>query len=77
MKGPKVHIELKDNAMPVSSKPYKVPQAHIKVFKEEIKRLEKIGLFTKVQLSKWSSPTFCILNRNGRISIVTDYRKVN
>ena len=73
----RVHIDLKDNAMPISSKPYKVPQAHVKVFKEEIERLEKIGLFTRVQLSEWASPTFCIPKKDGRIRIVTDYRKVN
>ena len=45
-KGPKVSIELKEDAKPVQSKPYKVPQAHLKVFKEEIDRLVVIGLFT-------------------------------
>ena len=49
-KGPKVSIELKKDAKPVQSKPYKVPQAHLKVFKEEIDRLVAIGLFTKVEL---------------------------
>ena len=54
-----------------------MPYAHTKVFKEEIERLEKIELFTKVQLSEWSSPTFCIPKKDGRIRIVTDYRKIN
>ena len=76
-KGEKVSIELKENAKPVQSKPYKVPHAHLKVFKEEIERLVKIGLFTRVQLSEWSSPTFCIPKKDGRIRIVSDYRKVN
>ena len=76
-KGTKVSIELKKDAKPVQSKPYKVPQAHMKVFKEEIDRLVGIGLFTKVELSEWSSPTFCIPKKDGRIRIVTDYRKVN
>ena len=76
-KGSKVSIELKEDAKPVQSKPYKVPQAHVKVFKEEIDRLVDIGLFTKVELAEWSSPTFCIPKKDGRIRIVTDYRKVN
>ena len=59
-KGPKVSIELKENAKPVQSKPYKVPQDHLKVFKEEIDQLVDIELFEKVKLSEWSSPTFCI-----------------
>ena len=76
-KGPKVSIELNDDAKLVQSKPYKVPQAHLKVFKLEIDRLVDIGLFTKVELSEWSSPTLCIPKKDGRIRVVTDYRKVN
>ena len=49
----------------------------MKVFKEEIDRLVDIGLFTKVELAECSSPTFCIPKKDGRIRIVTDYRKVN
>ena len=76
-KGAKVSIELKKDAKLVQNKPYKVPQAHVKVFKQEIDRLVDIGLFTKVELSEWSSPTFCIPKKDGRIRIVTDYRRVN
>ena len=67
-------IELKPGTKPVQSKPYKVPQAHMKVFKQEIDGLVEIGLFTKVEMSEWSSPTFCIPKKDGRIQIVTDYR---
>ena len=45
-------IDLIEDAKPVQSKPYKIPQAHIKIFKEEIDRLVLIGLFTKVELSE-------------------------
>ena len=74
-KGAKVSIELKKNIKPVQSKPYKVTQSHMKVFKQEIDRLVKIGLFSTVELSEWSSPTFCIPKKDGRIQIVTDYRR--
>ena len=47
------------------------------MFKQEIDRLVKIGLFTEVELSEWSSPTFCIPKKDGRIRVVTDYRIVN
>ena len=72
-RGAKISIDLIDDAMPVQSKPYKIPQAHRKLFKEEIDRLVSVGLFTKVELSEWSSPTFCISKKDGRIRIVTDY----
>ena len=68
-------IKLKKDAKPVQSKPYKVPQAHMKVFKQEIDRLLEIGLFTKVELSEWRSSIFCIPKKDGRIRIVTDYRR--
>ena len=68
-KGEKVDIELKEDAKPVQSKPYKVPQAHVKVFKEEIDQLVSIGLFTKVELSEWSSPTFCIPKKTVELEL--------
>ena len=49
----------------------------MKVFKQEIYRLVEIGLFTKVELSEWSSPTFFYPTKDGRIRIVTYYRRVN
>ena len=77
-KGSKVFINLKEDAKPIQSKTYKIPQAHVKVFKEEIDWLVSIGLFTKVDLSEWSSPTFCIpKKKDGRIRIVTNYCRVN
>ena len=51
-KGTKVSIDLKDDAKPVQSKPYKIPQANIKAFKEDFDRLVSIGLFAKVDLSE-------------------------
>ena len=50
-KGAKVPIKLKHDTKHVQSKPYKVTQAHMEIFKQEIDRLVGIGLFTKVELS--------------------------
>ena len=58
-------------------KSYKTPQVHIKTFKQENERPLNIGLCIKVQLSEWSSPTFCILKKDRRIQIIIDSRKVN
>ena len=49
----------------------------MKVFKQQIYRIVDIGLFTKVKMPEWSSPTFCIPKKDGRIRIITDYRKLN
>ena len=51
-KGIKVSIELKLGAKPVQSKPYEVPWAHIKMFKQGIERFVTVGLFTKVSPSE-------------------------
>ena len=71
----RLSIKLKEDTKLVQSKPYKVSQAHLKVFKEEIDQLVYIGLFTKVELFEWSSPTFCIPKKDGRIQIVTNHHK--
>ena len=49
----------------------------MKVFGQKIERLVEICLFTKVEMSEWSSPNFCIPKKDSRIRIVTNFRKVN
>jgi hypothetical protein len=40
----KVHIDIDPNAKPVHSKPYPVPQIHLKTFKKELNHLVRIGV---------------------------------
>ncbi len=40
----KVHIDIDPNAKPVHSRPYPVPQIHLKTFKKELDHLVRIGV---------------------------------
>jgi hypothetical protein len=40
----KVHIDIDPNAKPVHSRPFPVPQTHLKTFKMELEHLVRIGV---------------------------------
>ena len=75
--GKPVQIEFIAGAEPVTCRPFPVPHAYKALLKEEIKRLEDIGVLTKVDSSEWSSPSFVIPKKNNTIRFVTDFRVLN
>ncbi|KAG0439645.1 Retrovirus-related Pol polyprotein from transposon [Dictyocoela muelleri] len=60
----------------INKKPYKVPHAIMKDCKEELEKLQSLGVIRK-SLSPFSSPAFPIKKKNGKIRIVVDYRELN
>ena len=50
-------FELKENVQPVFKKKRKVLFASIKLVNDELDRLEKISVLSKVYYSDWASPT--------------------
>ena len=76
-KGRPIDIILKEGTKPYHAKAYRVPQAYLKVFKEEIERFVDIGTLSPVTQSDWASPTFCIPKKDSRIRIVSDFRILN
>ena len=76
-KGKPIDIILKEDAKPYHAKAYRVPQAYLKVFKDEIDRLVEIGTLSPVIQSDWASPTFCVPKKDQRIRIVSDFRILN
>jgi hypothetical protein len=44
---------------------------------KDIIRLVDIEVLEKDYSSEWSSPSFAIPKKNGRIKVVTDFRKLN
>jgi hypothetical protein len=63
----KVCIDIISNAKPVHSRPYPVPQTHLKTFKKELNRLVRISVLTSQQESEWVSPSFIIPKKDGRV----------
>jgi hypothetical protein len=52
----KVHIDIDPNAKLLHSRPYPVPQIHLKTFKMELNHLVRIGVLASQQESEWASP---------------------
>ena len=75
--GEPVDIKLKPGVKPYHAKAYRVPQAYMKLFKNEIDRLVEIGTLSPVTETEWASPTFCTPKKDQRIRIVSDFRILN
>lgn len=73
----KVHIELTDEAKPVHSQAYPIPNIHYKTFKKELDYLVRIGVLEPVWLSEWASPTFIIPKKDGQVQCVSDLSALN
>ncbi|MEM7284222.1 MAG: reverse transcriptase family protein, partial [Pseudomonadota bacterium] len=72
-----VHLEVDPSVKPRSSKAYTIPHKQLDVFKQELDRLEKIGVFEKCGRSEWISGTFIIPKKDSRIRWITDFRALN
>jgi hypothetical protein len=61
----KLHIDIDPNAKPVHSRPYPVPQIHLKTFKTELNHLVRIGVLASQQESEWALPSFITPKKDG------------
>jgi hypothetical protein len=73
----KVHIDNDPNAKPVHSRPYPVPQIHLKTFKKELDYLVKIGVLASQQESEWASHSFMIPKKDSRVCWISNLRQLN
>jgi hypothetical protein len=73
----KVHIDIDPNAKPVHSRPYPVPQIHLKTYKKELNHLVRIGVLTSQQESEWVSPSFIIPKKDSRVRWMGNLRQLN
>ncbi len=73
----KVHIDIDPNAKPVYSRPYPVPQIHLKNFKNKLDHLIRLGVLTSQQESEWVSPLFIIPKKDGRVHWISNLHQLN
>ena len=64
-----VKFELKENVKPVFRTLRKVLFSALDSINEELERLEKIGIISKVDCSDWVSPTVYIKRKNRKIRV--------
>jgi hypothetical protein len=73
----KVHIDIDPNAKPVHSRPYPVPQIHLKTFKMELYHLVRIGVLASRKESEWALPSFITPKKNGRVRWISYLCQLN
>ncbi len=73
----KVHIDIDPNAKHVHSRPYPVPQIHLKTFKKKLDHLVRIGVLAAQQESEWASLSFIIPKKDGRVRWISDLCQLN
>jgi hypothetical protein len=76
-KGKPIELELLSNTKPFYAKPFSIPKAYQQITKDEISRLENIGILTKVPSSEWAAPTFVIPKKNKTVRLITDFCGLN
>jgi len=75
--GEPVTLELIPDANPFYAKPFAIPRAYEQTTKNEIKRLESLGILTQVKASRWAAPTFIIPKKDNTVRVITDFRGLN
>ncbi|XP_055585346.1 uncharacterized protein K02A2.6-like [Uranotaenia lowii] len=72
----KVHLPLKDGAVPKFFKPRRVPLAFKEKVEDELDRLENIGIISKVPSTEaeWGTPLVPVLKKDSSIRLCADYR---
>jgi hypothetical protein len=73
----KVHIDIDPNAKPSHSRPYPVPQIHLKTFKMEHGHLVRTDVLASQQEKEWASPLFIIPKKDGRVRCISNLGQLN
>jgi hypothetical protein len=69
----KVHFDIDPNVKPVHSRPYTIPQIHLKIFKKELIHLVRIGVLEAQQEIEWASPSFIIPKKTTEYAGLATY----
>jgi hypothetical protein len=72
-----IHLELIPGAIPYHARAFPIPQSLEGTTKKEMDRLTGIGVFKHSYDSEWAAPTFVQPKKDGRVRILTDFRRLN
>ena len=76
-KSEKIHLVLKDDAVPYRTRPYPIPHSHMDVFKQELDRLVEIGVLERTGRQEWIAGTFIIPKKDASVRWISDFRGLN
>ena len=74
MKGVQARLTLKPDAVPRFMKAQSVPLALRPKVEEELHRMEKAGIVTKVDWSSWATPVVPVVKPNGKVRLCGDFK---
>ena len=72
-----MHLQLKPGAQPIHCKAYSTPRVHENTFRDEIQKLVDDDVLEPVGATEHAYPTFIIPKKDGRVRVVSDFRKLN
>ncbi len=72
--GLKAKLSLVPNTTPKFFRPRSVPYALKAAVNDELERLEKSGVLTKVDHSEWAAPIVVVPKQDGNVRIYGDYK---
>ncbi len=70
----KIRIEVEEDATPIFMRPCAVPLALKSKVEEELDRMEKEGIISKVEQSDWATSILPIVKKNNKIRLVGNYK---
>ena len=65
---------MEKDAQTKHSRPYAVPHVHSETFKKELQHLINLGVLEPQGTSEWTSPTFIIPKKDGRVRWISNLR---
>ena len=74
LKGIKAHLFLQDGASPVFCKSRNIPYALQKGVRDELDRLERDGIISRVESSLWATPIVPVVKADGSIRVCGDFK---
>ncbi|KAL7562592.1 hypothetical protein ACA910_015462 [Epithemia clementina (nom. ined.)] len=72
-----LHLQLKDDAVPVHHRAYSVPRNLTEAFKKELDRFVDLGILAPVGATEWTAPHFAIPQKDGRLRFISDFCSLN
>ena len=72
-----IHLDVDSSVSPYRSRAYPIAQSQLKLFKDELDRLCKIGVLEEQGRSTWIAGTFIIPKKDNTIRWISDFRALN
>ena len=70
----KAKLHVKPNTVPKFYRPRPIPLALKEKVEEDLNRLERLGVISKVETSEWATPTVPVRKPNGSVHLCGDYK---